>query len=127
MGDTKKVKHAGRFGSRYGKGIRDRVLGIEKKQRTFHKCPECGAKTLKRVSTGIYRCKRCGAEFAGGAYLPNTMAGNIVKKMVRQRKFLPLLKELLETEETPEEATLAVEPEVEQKQPEKSAEKEKVE
>jgi len=100
MGDTKKVKHAGRFGSRYGKGIRDRVLEIEVKQRTLHKCPGCGSKTLKRVSTGIYKCKRCGIEIAGGAYTPDTMAGRIVKKMVRQRKFLPLLKELLEGTES---------------------------
>ena len=99
MGDTKKVRYAGRFGSRYGKGIRDRVLGIETKQRVLHKCPKCGANALERVSTGIYRCKRCGAEFAGGAYTPDTMAGSIVKKMVKQRKFLPLLKELLETTE----------------------------
>jgi large subunit ribosomal protein L37Ae len=99
MGDTKKVKHAGRFGSRYGKGIRDRVLEIEVKQRVLHKCPDCGSKTLKRVSTGIYKCKRCGIEIAGGAYTPGTMAGRIVKKMVRQRKFLPLLRDLLESTE----------------------------
>ncbi len=103
MSSTKKVKHAGRFGSRYGKGIRDRVTKIEVKQRRLHKCPNCGFKTVKRVSTGIYRCKKCGVEFAGGAYAPATMTGKIVVKMVKQRKFTPLMKELLEVSEKPQE------------------------
>ncbi|MCD6479021.1 MAG: 50S ribosomal protein L37ae [Candidatus Diapherotrites archaeon] len=124
MGDTKKVKHAGRFGSRYGKGIRDRVLEIEVKQRTLHKCPSCGSKALKRVSTGIYRCKRCGIEVAGGAYTPSTMAGSIVKKMVKQRKFLPLLKELLESTEGEAAET---KPEEEKEEAKKESIAEKVE
>jgi len=99
MGDTRKVKHAGRFGARYGKGIRDRVVGIEKKQRQLHECPSCGFRRVKRVSTGLYSCKKCGFKFAGGAYTPSTMSGGLVRKMVSQRRFLPLAKELIEIKE----------------------------
>ncbi len=99
MGDTKKVKHAGRFGSRYGKGIRDRIVGIEVKQRTLHICPGCGFKRVKRITTGLFECKKCGFKFAGGSYTPSTMSGKIVKKMVAQKKFLPLAKNLLEIQE----------------------------
>lgn len=103
MSSTKKVKQAGRFGPRYGKGIRDRVTKIEVKQRKLHRCPNCGFKTVKRISTGIYKCKKCNTEFAGGAYTPATMTGKIVTKMVKQRKFTPLVKELLEVSERAEE------------------------
>jgi len=106
MGDTKKVKHAGRFGSRYGKGIRDRIVGIETKQRTLHVCPGCGFKRVKRITTGLYRCKKCGFKFAGGSYTPDTMSGRIVKKMVAQKKFLPLAKNLLEIQEEREKGLL---------------------
>jgi len=99
MPSTRKVKHAGRFGSRYGKGIRDRIVAVEKIQRTKHECPNCGFKRVKRISTGLYKCSKCGFTFAGGAFVPNTMSGKIVKKMVSQRKFLPLVKELIETRE----------------------------
>lgn len=102
MSETKKVKHAGRFGSRYGKGIRDRVIEIEKEQRSQHTCPKCEFKRVKRVSTGLFECKKCGHKFAGGAFTPNTMSGNIVKKMVSQRKFLPLAKELIRVREEKE-------------------------
>lgn len=95
MGETKKVKHAGRFGSRYGKGIRDRIVGIEEKQRALHICPNCGFKRVKRISTGLFKCKKCGFVFAGGAFTPSTMSGRIVRKMVSQRKFLPVVKELI--------------------------------
>lgn len=99
MHKTKKVKSAGRFGSRYGRGIRDRVVNVEEKQRRFHECPSCGFNKVKRVSTGLFRCRKCSAVFTGGAYYPSTMGGTIVKKMVSQRKFIPLVKELIESRE----------------------------
>ncbi len=67
---AKKVGPAGRYGSRYGKRIREMVLKIEKKQRQRHVCPKCKMKKVKRVSTGIYLCKKCGTKFASGAYYP---------------------------------------------------------
>lgn len=130
MAETKKVKSTGRFGSRYGVGIRKRVLKIEKKQRLQHTCPACGFRRIKRVAPGIYNCKKCNLRFSGGAYLPTTMGGTVVNKMVAQRKFLPHLKELIEAkqpveEEKPKEKAPKEQAEKKKKeQSEKSAKKE---
>ena len=87
MGRTKKVDSTGRFGSKYGVGIRRRVLKIELRQKESKPCPECGVSRVKRVQRGIFACRKCGYEFAGGAYLPETLAGRIIKKMVAQKSF----------------------------------------
>jgi len=103
MGNTQKVGSTGRFGSRYGVGIRKRVVKIEKIQKRKHKCPQCGFEKVKRKAAGIYACAKCKAEFAGGAYTPETMSGSIVKKMVSQKSFLPNMNELLEAKESQQE------------------------
>ena len=69
---TKKVGVSGRFGPRYGVSLRKRVKIIEDVQRKKHACPKCTYKSLKRVSTGVWECKRCGMKTAGGAYIPRT-------------------------------------------------------
>jgi large subunit ribosomal protein L37Ae len=70
MGRKKKVGTAGRFGPRYGKKIREKVAEIEAIQRQKHTCPKCGKRGVKRVSTGIWKCLKCGFKFAGKAYFP---------------------------------------------------------
>jgi large subunit ribosomal protein L37Ae len=65
---TKKVSSAGRFGVRYGKKIRERVISVEKKQRLKQKCPYCSKLTAKRVSKGIWTCKSCKKKFASNTY-----------------------------------------------------------
>ncbi|MEM4325813.1 MAG: 50S ribosomal protein L37ae [Candidatus Pacearchaeota archaeon] len=64
----KKTKSAGRFGARYGKRVRDRLVAIESKQRIKQKCPFCDRKTLKRVSKGIWECKKCKKKLASDVY-----------------------------------------------------------
>ena len=86
MGDTKKVKSAGRFGSRYGVGIRKRILKVESRQHSKHTCPYCGFGKIKREAPGIFSCRKCGKRFTGGAYVPVTMSGSIVSKMVTQKR-----------------------------------------
>ncbi len=95
---TKRVKSAGRFGSRYGVGIRKRVLKVEEKQRQKHICPHCKKGQLKRQATGIYVCSKCGLKIAGGAYTPTTLIGNAVKKMVSQKSFS--VSDIIEAEES---------------------------
>ena len=63
----KKSKSAGRFGARYGKTVRARVVQIESKQRKKQKCPFCEG-TAKRLSKGIWLCKRCSKKFASDVY-----------------------------------------------------------
>ncbi|MBN1940553.1 MAG: 50S ribosomal protein L37ae [Candidatus Diapherotrites archaeon] len=96
---TKKVKQLGKFGSRYGVGIRKRLLKIESNQYREHHCPCCDSTRIKREAAGVFNCKKCGAEFAGGAYVPETMAGTIVKKMVTQKSFVPNLRDLVASKE----------------------------
>lgn len=115
MGETKKVSSTGRFGARYGVTIKKRVLKIEQKQKQKHVCPSCGFAKVKRKSRGIFECRKCSHVFAGGAFLPQTLSGGIIKKMVSQKSFLPLVQELteaqaeketLETAETEENGTV---------------------
>ena len=81
---TKKVGSAGRFQARYGVRARSRIRNVEILQKAKHDCPRCGNKTIKRVSTGIWQCKKCDAKFAGGAYLPRTEAGQSIEKALRE-------------------------------------------
>lgn len=67
---TAKAGPVARFGPRYGVRIRRRVLDIELGLRRRHVCPRCQAPKVKRTGTGVWRCRRCGLVFAGGAYRP---------------------------------------------------------
>jgi len=80
---TKKVGSAGRFSSRYGVRSRTQIRNIEITQKAKHVCPSCGHKKVKRVSTSIWQCGKCGIKFAGGAYFPKTEAGQNVEKMMK--------------------------------------------
>lgn len=70
MGRTKKVGSTGRFGVRYGKGVKKRLLKIEKAQKAKKTCPRCLKPGMKRLSPGIWECRKCGLKFAGRAYDP---------------------------------------------------------
>ena len=80
---TKKVGSAGRFKARYGVRARTRVRDVEIQQRTKHTCSSCGQKTVKRIGTGIWKCKKCGNTYAGGAYTPKTEQGLNVDKILK--------------------------------------------
>ena len=66
----KTLGSAKRFGARYGKTVKSKVAKIEAEQRRFHKCPYCTYEKVKRVSAGIWECRKCGAKFTGRAYTP---------------------------------------------------------
>ena len=68
---SKKTKSAGRFGARYGKRARDKLVKVEIKQRVKQKCPFCGREGAKRVSKGIWECSKCGKKFASNTYYLN--------------------------------------------------------
>jgi len=70
MGKTKKVKSTGRFGARYGAGIRKRVLAVELRKKRKYVCPKCNKKTLRWRAVGIWECTSCGLQLAGGAWEP---------------------------------------------------------
>lgn len=72
MSGKKKIGSAGRYGARYGKKVRQLVSDIEKVQKQRHICPRCDMPYVKRVAAGIWSCRKCGAKFAGGAWIAST-------------------------------------------------------
>ena len=68
MGRTKKVGFTGKYGARYGRKIRQRILKVGNQKN--YECPGCTKKTLVRESSGIWACKKCGYKAAGKAYKP---------------------------------------------------------
>ncbi len=64
----KKTKSAGRFGAKYGKAVRTKLIKVETKQKKKQKCPFCGKLGVKRVSKGIWECSKCGKKFASDTY-----------------------------------------------------------
>jgi large subunit ribosomal protein L37Ae len=74
---------AGRFGARYGRVARRRVAEIEAEMESDHTCPECGDDRVERKGTGVWECGACGYTFTGGAYQPETPAGETVTRSIR--------------------------------------------
>jgi large subunit ribosomal protein L37Ae len=80
----KKTKNPRQFGARYGMRLRRRWQEIEEKQRRYHECPTCKRLAVKRIASGIWGCRRCGAKFTGGAYVPTTGMMKTVEKALRR-------------------------------------------
>ena len=71
---------------RYGANLRKRYLAVAKDKKALYKCEVCGKDSVKRISTGIWKCKHCGATFAGGAYNLKTEAGRTAERILGQTK-----------------------------------------
>ncbi len=65
---SKKSRSAGRFGARYGKKVRDRLVKVEDKQRKKQPSPFHPNGEAKRIAVGIWKCKKTGKVFANNAY-----------------------------------------------------------
>lgn len=72
---TEKAGSSGRFGTRYGVVVRNRVRDIDRMRTGDHECPRCHHTSVKRVSSGIWHCRRCEAKFTAGAYSPVSKKG----------------------------------------------------
>ncbi len=100
-----KLGPASRYGARYSSPLKKKVKDIEEIQRNKQTCPKCGRKSLKREEYAIWRCSKCNAEVAGGAYKPRTDSGieaqRIVQKEAKRKERKEELKE--EVEESEEE------------------------
>lgn len=57
-----------RFGVRYGRRIKRKTAEVEESYKRKQKCPYCNANTAKRVSNGIWECKKCNSKFTAKAY-----------------------------------------------------------
>jgi len=83
LGKTRKVGLAGSLGPRYGTVARRRYMDIVSQMRRPHECPQCHFKTVRRLSVGIWLCRKCGVKFAGGAYTPFTKLGEIARRATK--------------------------------------------
>ena len=68
MAEIEKFGSTKRFGPRYGRTAKRTFAKIEKEQRKLHKCPYCSKVSVKRISAGIWYCRKCKAKFTGKAY-----------------------------------------------------------
>ncbi|MDO8870401.1 MAG: 50S ribosomal protein L37Ae [Methanobacteriaceae archaeon] len=84
MARTKKVGITGRFGARYGRKAKRTVKQIEENMKKKHVCPTCDRPAVKRVSSGIWKCRKCGAVFTGGAYVPVTPMGKTATRNIKR-------------------------------------------
>ncbi len=64
---------------RYGVSLRKRYEDVQRNKRTRYECEVCGKDAVRRISTGIWKCKHCGATYAGGAYTLKTEAGEAAR------------------------------------------------
>ena len=78
---TKKGKTNHGLGPRYGRTVRKRRFEIERDQKKRHRCNKCGAKAVKRVSVGVWKCTKCGDTVSGGAYLPVSKIGEVARSI----------------------------------------------
>src|SRR3972149_1849198 len=95
---TKKVGPTRGLGTRYGATVRKRYAKIIKQLKKPHTCPQCGLQRVKRKSVGIWKCRKCGYTFTGGAYSPSTKLGVIAKRVAKGTS----IEEAMKTETTEE-------------------------
>ncbi len=69
-----------RFGARYGRRPKHKFAQIEAMQKDSYICPSCNQKKVKRISAGIWQCRKCNTKFAGRAY-------DVSKKIVLKEQF----------------------------------------
>lgn len=86
MGKKKKVGPAASFRSRYGRTPRKRWAEIMIEKGKWYTCPSCEAEAVKRISVGIWRCRKCGYTYTGGAYVPVTKLGELAKRSAGARE-----------------------------------------
>ena len=68
---------------RYGASIRKRADKIRHEKIARYNCEECGKGAVKRLNTGIWKCRHCGTVYAGGAYSMTTAAGSTAKRLIQ--------------------------------------------
>jgi large subunit ribosomal protein L37Ae len=83
MGRTKKVGPTRGLGPRYGSTVRKRYIKVMADMKKRHKCPRCGFSRVKRESVGIWKCRKCGFTYTGGAYTPTTKLGVVAKRSAK--------------------------------------------
>jgi len=63
--------------------VRKRYIKVVKEMKKPHRCSQCGLQRVKRVSVGVWKCRKCGFTFTGGAYTPITKLGIVAKRVAK--------------------------------------------
>jgi large subunit ribosomal protein L37Ae len=92
MGRTKKVGPTRGLGVRYGSTVRKRYSKVVTELKKPHRCPQCGFPRVKRVSVGVWGCRKCGFTFTGGAYTPTTKLGIVARRVAKGAPIEEMLK-----------------------------------
>jgi large subunit ribosomal protein L37Ae len=101
---TKKVGPTRGLGVRYGTSVRKRYIKAVTELRKPHACPQCGLPRVKRESVGVWKCRKCGFTFTGGAYTPTTKLGIVAKRIAKGAPVEEAMK-TIEAEPAAEEET----------------------
>lgn len=80
---AKKVGPTRGLGPRYGSTVRKRYIKVVAEMKKPHRCPQCGFPRVKRVSVGVWKCRRCEFTFTGGAYTPTTKLGIVARRVAK--------------------------------------------
>ena len=83
MSKISKNKAVGGLGVRYGRTIRKRLATIKQSLKIKQYCQQCGTRSVKRQSVGLWQCKKCGFTFSGAAYSPTSKMGDVVRRNVK--------------------------------------------
>jgi large subunit ribosomal protein L37Ae len=105
---TKKVGPTQGLGPRYGVTVRKRYIKVVTELKKPHTCPQCGFRRVRRESVGVWKCKKCGYTYTGGAYTPTTKLGIVAKRVARglsATEAVKMVEEAEKSEEPVEEET----------------------
>ncbi len=68
----------------YGASLRKQIKKQEVSQHAKYLCDFCGKFSVKRQAVGIWNCKDCGKQKAGGAYTLNTASAITCRSTIRR-------------------------------------------
>lgn len=80
---TKKVGPTRGLGVRYGATVRKRYAKVIVEMKKPHACPRCGFARVRRQSVGVWKCRKCGLTYTGGAYTPTTKLGIVARRVAK--------------------------------------------
>lgn len=92
MPRMRKTGLGGGLATRYGTAPRRRYIEVLTQMRRPHECPRCQIRAARRLSVGIWECRRCGYQFTGGAYTPFTKVGDVAERSATGRILSPASK-----------------------------------
>lgn len=71
---------------RCGAEMRKRADAVDKQRVARYVCPRCGKRKVKRQGHSLWKCRSCGATFAGGAYSLTTAVGETGRRIIADVK-----------------------------------------